>query len=108
MRPLSRDGIAAVLISLMILFAATSSSAAFDSWSEFSWEGSAAERVTAQGIDAVIVRPISLVRAAIGMVFVLPAALFAAPGGQESIDEALEVFIVDPVNYVFRRKLGEF
>ena len=104
MRSFRRTGIAAAFVSSMILLAATPSMAAF----EFSWEDSAAERIATQGVDVVIVRPISLVRAAMGMVLVIPAALLAAPGGQESIDEVLQVFIVEPVNYVFRRRIGEF
>ena len=104
MRQLRQRGIVTAFVSSLILFGATPSVAAFD----FSWEDSATERIVTQGVDVVIVRPISLVRAAAGMVLAIPALLFAAPGGRESIDEVLQVFVIEPVDYVFRRRLGEF
>ena len=62
----------------------------------------------AQAFDAVVLRPIGLSAVIIGSALFVPAAIVTAPGGRDSIQEAWEVFILRPANFVFDRPLGEF
>jgi hypothetical protein len=80
----------------------------FGSLGEFEWEGSKAEDATAKGVDALFVRPLAAIRVAVGAVFMVPASLFAAPGGRETLDAAYEVLLEQPIEYAFRRELGDF
>jgi hypothetical protein len=104
MRHLRPGRIAAAFVASLILFTATPSMAFLD----FSWEGSAAERVFAKGFDVVFVRPVSCLRLAVGTVLVVPAALIGAPNGREGLADTFDIFVVQPANYAFRRELGEF
>lgn len=104
MRHLRPGRIAAAFVSSLILFNATPSI----SFPDFTWENSPAERVVTKGFDLVVVRPVSCVRFVVGTVMVIPAALLAAPNGREGLSEAVDVFVVQPANYAFRRELGEF
>lgn len=97
MRP---NRILAGLAACLILMSAAPSMAAF--------EGSKAERIIATGVDAVLVRPIAAIRVVIGGIFFLPASLLASPTGREGISGAYDIFLVEPIDYAFRRKLGEF
>jgi hypothetical protein len=70
--------------------------------------GSPPAGLPAKIFDAVIVRPVGFVGAAVGAVLFVPAAIVSAPGGLDSIQHALDVFVLAPGKYVFQRPLGEF
>ena len=72
------------------------------------FEGSAAEDVIAKGLDAMLIRPLGFVRVAIGAMFLVPASLFSAPGGLDSIRGAYEVLLEEPMEFAFKRELGDF
>ncbi len=97
MRP---NRILAGLAACLILMSAAPSMAAF--------EGSKAERIIASGVDAVLVRPLAALRVVVGAMFFLPASLLASPSGREGIDGAYDIFLAEPIEYAFRRELGEF
>ena len=58
--------------------------------------------------DVIVVRPLAATALPIGCAFFLPAALFTAPNGLDSVKEAAEFFVIGPARYVFKRPLGEF
>jgi hypothetical protein len=58
--------------------------------------------------DAAIVRPLGVSVVVVGAAFFVPAAILAAPGGMTPIREAWQQFVLAPVNFVFRRPLGDF
>jgi hypothetical protein len=58
--------------------------------------------------DAVVLRPPQALMAAAGAVAFVPAAILASPGGRDSIEEALDRFVMIPVETAFQRPLGEF
>ncbi len=58
--------------------------------------------------DVLVVRPLAAAALPVGVAFFVPAALLAAPGGKDSIGQALEFFVRAPARYVFTRPLGEF
>ena len=58
--------------------------------------------------DVLIVRPLGFVAAAVGAGAFIPALVLSAADGQDSIESALEFFVIDPAKYVFTRRLGEF
>ena len=58
--------------------------------------------------DVVALRPAQAVMAGVGTILFVPAALLASPGGRESIEEALDRFVIIPVESAFQRPLGEF
>lgn len=74
----------------------------------WTWEGSPAEDVVAKTVDALVIRPMATVRAAIGAAMMVPAALFSLPSGREGVEGAYEILIEAPVEFAFRRPLGEF
>lgn len=74
----------------------------------FEWEGSRAEDATAKAVDAVLIRPLAAVRVVVGAVFLVPAAFFASPGGMEGWQGAYDVLFDAPVEYAFKRDLGDF
>ncbi len=102
------DRAVVVTVFSLVLLSAQPSPALFGFDFEFDWEGSRAERVVARSVDAVIVRPISFVRIMVGAGLFVPAALLAAPGGRESVDDVFDTFLRQPVEYTFRRELGDF
>jgi hypothetical protein len=69
---------------------------------------SKAQEYATKGFDAVIIRPLALSAVVVGAAFFVPAAIISAPGGLTPIREAWEHFVLAPVNFVFRRPLGEF
>ncbi len=71
------------------------------------FEGSATEDAIAKGLDAVLIRPLAAARVVVGAAFLIPASLFASPGGLDSIRAAYEVLVDEPVEYAFRRELGD-
>jgi hypothetical protein len=58
--------------------------------------------------DVLVVRPLAATALPIGVAFFVPAALLSAPGGKDSVGQALEFFVKAPARYVFTRPLGEF
>ena len=62
----------------------------------------------AKAFDALVLRPLSFCALPVGVAFFIPAALTTAPNGKESVQTALEFFVTNPANYVFKRPLGEF
>jgi hypothetical protein len=62
--------------------------------------------------DVSIIRPLGFVKLAVGIVAMVPTAViysFALPFDSDTsrIEEAADLLIVEPANYVFRRPLGE-
>ncbi len=64
--------------------------------------------VWARTFDALVVRPLSFAVLPIGVAAFIPAALTTAPNGRDSVESALELFVMTPAHYVFQRPLGEF
>ena len=62
----------------------------------------------AAGFDVVILRPLGLAVLAIGAAAFVPVAVLSAPGGKDSFQTALEIFVTTPANFVFKRPLGDF
>jgi hypothetical protein len=62
----------------------------------------------AAGFDVVILRPLGLVVVATGAAAFVPIALVTAPGGLDSVETALKIFVTEPGRYVFLRPLGDF
>jgi len=58
--------------------------------------------------DVVLLRPLGLLTMVIGAALFVPAAVVTSPGGLDSIEEALELFVLDPAKDVLERPLGEF
>jgi hypothetical protein len=56
--------------------------------------------------DALVVRPVSLVCLGVTSLVFLIGWPFAAAGGNE--DEAKQALLKDPVEYTFKRPLGDF
>jgi len=56
--------------------------------------------------DFVIIRPIGIVATAVGSIFYVISLPFSLLG--ENSGEALEALIREPVDYTFKRPLGEF
>jgi len=110
-RPTSLRRILIVPLALGLLLGSTLASAeTSDAKSErWKWEGSRAEEIVSVGFDAFLIRPLATIRVAAGAAFLIPAALFSAPGGgRDSVSEAYQFFVGDPAEYAFARKLGDF
>jgi hypothetical protein len=63
-------------------------------------------------VDIHVIRPLGFVKLAVGIVAMVPATViysFRLPFDQDTsmIEEAADLLIVEPANYVFRRPLGE-
>jgi hypothetical protein len=72
------------------------------------FEGSKAEDVLAKSVDAVLIRPIAAARVIVGAAFFIPASLFSAAGGADSVRAAYEILLDEPIEYAFKRELGDF
>lgn len=72
------------------------------------WEGSRADEITGVGLDALLVRPLAAARVVVGAAFLVPAAILSSPGGRDAIEGAYEIFLREPAEYAFGRKLGDF
>lgn len=68
----------------------------------------ASVEIAAKSFDAVLLRPLGFVAFLVGAVAFVPAALISAPGGRDSFDAALEMFVTTPAEEVFQRPLGDF
>jgi hypothetical protein len=62
----------------------------------------------AKVFDALVLRPLGFAGAVVGPVLFVPVAIVTAPGGKDTIEEALELFVLVPGNWVFTRPLGSF
>jgi len=81
------------------------------------WEGSGAEQAVITGLDMLIVRPLAAVRAGVGTVLLVPAAIIASPGCLVNLvdgadcrgiyEAPYEVLVNDTYEYAFRRPMGE-
>lgn len=81
------------------------------------WEGSAGQKIVSTGLDIVVVRPLAALRAGIGAVLLIPAAIFASPAcavnainGTDCrpvFEAPYEVLVGEPAEYAFQRKMGE-
>lgn len=60
------------------------------------------------GVDLLLVRPLAGVTLIAGSVLFVPAAIMTAPNGWDSVKEAYNRFIDEPVDYFASRPLGEF
>ena len=60
------------------------------------------------GFDAVIVRPLYITSLVVGSIMLLPAIGMAALDGEESRDEAIELFVTIPYEDAIERELGDF
>jgi hypothetical protein len=58
--------------------------------------------------DVLVVRPLAATALPVGVALFVPAALLSAPGGKDSVGQALDFFVMTPARYVFTRPLGEF
>ena len=58
--------------------------------------------------DVVLLRPLGLLTMVIGAAIFVPAAVVTSPGGLDSIEEALALFVLDPAKSVLERPLGDF
>jgi hypothetical protein len=57
-------------------------------------------------IDAAIVRPLGLVSIVVGASIFIVSLPFTAVSGD--VDKSADVFIVEPINFTFKRPLGDF
>ncbi|MBK7948995.1 MAG: hypothetical protein IPK00_09670 [Deltaproteobacteria bacterium] len=81
------------------------------------WEGSVGQRIISTGIDIAVLRPLAALRAGIGAVLFVPAAILASPAcAVNAINGAdcrpvfeapYEVLVSEPAEYAFQRKMGE-
>jgi hypothetical protein len=62
----------------------------------------------AAAFDVLVLRPLGFVVIPVGVAAFIPAAITTAPNGLDSVQTALEFFVTNPTNYVFKRPLGEF
>lgn len=80
-------------------------------------EASTAEQVALRGLDMVIVRPLAAVRAGIGSILLVPAAILATPACFVNLannadcrpvyETPYDVLVAEPAEYAFGRPMGE-
>lgn len=56
--------------------------------------------------DAMVLRPLGAMGVVLGAALLVPAALVAAPGGTESLDNAYDVFVRMPLDNLINAPLG--
>ena len=61
-----------------------------------------------KAFDVVILRPLGLAATVVGVALFPAAAVLAAPGGRDSVEEAWELFVLVPAKNVYSRPLGQF
>jgi hypothetical protein len=59
-------------------------------------------------MDVLVVRPFAFIGTAVGAILFVPAAALTSPGGMDSIQTALDQFVLVPWEYAAERPLGEF
>lgn len=62
----------------------------------------------ANTFDVLVLRPLGFVGVVIGAALFVPVAVITAPGGRDTLEEALEMFVLVPGKFVFTRPLGSF
>ncbi|MFO0689911.1 MAG: hypothetical protein U0900_14535 [Myxococcota bacterium] len=80
-------------------------------------QASIGSKIVSTSIDVAIVRPLAAMRAGLGAVLFVPAALFASPAcavnaakGEDCrpvFETPYEILVGEPAEYAFERKLGE-
>jgi len=96
-----RRNVPLALISLVgALFLASAAPAAETEKSAFQYHADRA-------VDAAFVRPAGMFAVLVGAGLFVPAAVITSPGGMDTINEALEFFVLEPSSYVFERPLGD-
>ena len=97
------------LMTVLLLTSVVFSGVLFDaSPSEAAWQGSAAEDAVAKAVDAILIRPLSLVRVFVGAALMIPSSIFAAPSGLEGLQANYDVLLDAPMEFAFKRELGDF
>ena len=97
---------ASVTACLATSVLAASPAAAFD-MPEINWEGSRAQDVSMKTLDVLIVRPLATARVLVGSILFVPTAIASLPMGEEGVSGAHEVFIEIPMEYAFKREMGD-
>ncbi len=82
-----------LILSLMVLMAPPAHAGARD--------------IFAVGVDVVVIRPLGVVRTAVGAVLFFPFALFALPAGMNNAREGFDLFVATPARDTFVRPLGD-
>jgi len=72
------------------------------------WEGSKAEKFFASALDLTFVRPLAAVRVLTGVIITLPALVMSAPDDKNGFEGTIDVFVTQPYEYAFERKIGDF
>lgn len=62
----------------------------------------------AKAYDALLIRPLATARVILGTALMIPASIFSAPSGMEGLQASYDTLIDAPVEYAFRRELGDF
>lgn len=80
-------------------------------------DASRAEQVVLKGVDMTIVRPLAAVRAGIGSILLVPAAILATPACFVNLannadcrpvyETPYDVLVAEPAEYAFSRPMGE-
>lgn len=106
---ISRVTFLAAAVALLMVGHAQPSAAA--------WEGSVGQKIISTGIDVAVVRPLAALRAGIGAMLFVPAAILASPAcavnainGEDCrpvFEAPYEVLVGEPAEYAFQRKMGE-
>lgn len=83
----------------------------------WTWDGSVPQRVVSSSVDVMIVRPLAAVRAGIGAALLVPASILASPACAVNLvngadcrpvfEAPYEVLVAEPVDYAFKREIGE-
>ena len=63
---------------------------------------------TAAAFDIAILRPLGFVTSVVGAAMFVPVALVTAPNGLDSIEQAWELFVIGPAEFVYKRPLAEW
>ena len=58
--------------------------------------------------DVVLLRPLGFVALVVGVGAFIPATIITAPNGLDSVQSAMEIFVIEPGKAVFQRPLGRF
>jgi hypothetical protein len=63
--------------------------------------------VFAMGFDVVVIRPLGVVRTAVGAILFFPFAFLALPAGMDNAREGFDLFVATPARDTFVRPLGD-
>ena len=62
----------------------------------------------AQAFDVALLRPMGFAALVVGAGLFIPASILTSPGGKDSLETALDYFILEPFRGTFMRPLGKF